>query len=481
VCLTATQPLSVSEYAFAILRALRQVGPAEIEGEVQGPRRSGSGMLWFTLSDGESALSCKVFVSDLRRLQHLPRDGDLVVVRVDRPDLYTRTGKLDLIVSEIRLAGEGELLRRRQELIERLAAEGLCERSRWRPLPRFPRAVGVIAGRQSDGLADVVRALRDRWPAVDIVVCPALVQGVEAPRDIIDAIARLEEHPRVDVVVIARGGGSVQDLACFDDERLCRAIFASRLPIVCAVGHTENNPVCNHVTWAAFTPSRSAEMVVPSRAELRREIEYAAAALQRATRRLDGLQAELAAIGRRLKAAAVLERPLQLLRSAAGPLQRAGATLQAKGDQVCGEGLRIQRAARRQLADHRRDYLRAGERLVGTAARAVSRRLNGLAGGVRALGEALPARARRALLRWQREVSYTAGLISARDLRSHGWALLHHNDRPIRSARALAAGLELDITLHDGRARARVTGSSEEGAADGPDKRAKERSDGQAS
>ena len=107
-------------------------------------------------------------------------------------------------------------------------------------------------------MADVVRALRDRFPPVHVVTCAALVQGVRAPLDLVDALARLEAHPLVDVVVLARGGGSVQDLVAFDDERLCRAISACGVPVVAAIGHTENVPVCNHVTWSAATPSRVA-------------------------------------------------------------------------------------------------------------------------------------------------------------------------------------------------------------------------------
>ncbi len=267
--------LSVTEYSAALGRAVRMVGAAVIEGEVQKVLARPNGMLYFDLTDGESLLACKMFSRGAARLQRRPRQGDLVQVQVDRPDWYAARGSLSLIVSGLRLAGEGELLRRRQELIARLAAEGLCDPARRRPLPRYPRAVGVIAGEGSDGMSDVVRALCDRWPAVHVVACASLVQGKAAPRQLIDALARLQQHPLVDVIVLARGGGSVQDLACFDDERLCRALFACDVPVVCAIGHTDNNPVCNHVAWPAFTPSRSAELVVPCARELRRGLANA--------------------------------------------------------------------------------------------------------------------------------------------------------------------------------------------------------------
>ncbi|MDQ3741262.1 MAG: exodeoxyribonuclease VII large subunit, partial [Actinomycetota bacterium] len=268
---------AVSEYAARIGRALRQVGGGIVEGEVQRPKRvGGGGMLVFDISDGEAVLACKVFARDLRRLDHEPRHGDLVQVRIERPDFYAANGRVSVIVTGVRLAGEGELLRRRAELLERLAAEGLTDPARRKPLPRFPRAVGVIAGRSSDGMSDVVRALVDRFPPVHVVTCCALVQGAAAPRDLVDALARMQEHPLVDVIVVARGGGSVQDLVAFDDERLCRALFACAKPVITAIGHTDNVPVCNHVAWAAYTPSRSAEMAVPSAAELHQGLALAA-------------------------------------------------------------------------------------------------------------------------------------------------------------------------------------------------------------
>ena len=454
---TTTRPLSVSQYAALIGRALRTVGPATLEGEVQRPRYTAKGMLWFTLTDGDAALSCKVFRTELRRLEHRPKEGDLVVVEVDRPDLYPPAGKLDLIVTAIRLAGEGELLRRRQELIERLTAEGLCDRDRWRPLPRFPCGVGVIAGRESDALADVVRALQDRWPAVNIFVRPALVQGVEAPRELIAAIAQLDSDPRVDVIIIARGGGSVQDLSCFDDERLCRAIFASRKPIVCAVGHTENNPVCNHVTWSAFTPSRSAELVVPSRVEVSQEIGFVGAKLAAAHRRLAALREEVERYRARRSATALLDHRSELVQTAGAPVRRAAARIDRIVEGLSSEGQRVSRAAKRQLEDHRRDYSRALARLQGEIERPTKRRLESQKWDLQEVGRAIKRVVRTAYARWQREVAHTGQLVHAHDHRGRGWALLHRGQERITTAEALTVGLQFEVTLHDGAATAEVT------------------------
>jgi exodeoxyribonuclease VII large subunit len=496
--------LTVTEYSTRLGRALRAVGGAVIEGEVQKPKSSGSGMLWFSLTDGDGVLSCKVFRSQVRGLEHMPREGDLVQVEVERPDLWTQAGKLDLIVSQIRLAGEGELLRRREELIERLTSEGLCDSTRWRALPRFPRAVGVIAGEGSDAMSDVMCALIDRWPGVHIVTCSAPVQGKGAPRKLIDALAHMEEHPLVDVVIIARGGGSVQDLVCFDDEGLCRALFACRMAVVCAIGHTDNNPVCNHVVWPAYTPSRSAELVVPCAAELRRDIAAARACMDDVPSRLALGGERLERAGERFDCTAALSAHAGLICERAGEVQgaladsllshargveRAGGALAALPHHAARklaserEGLsariaalegseeRLARIARdvgnfgervrtgtyRQADDHARDYDRAMNRLLREGRAGVDRR----AARVRELldreGVLLGERTRRRLDCAQRDATHARALIVAHDFRRHGWLLAVAEDgTSVRSSAELSAGQRIDLSLHDGRVKAVV-------------------------
>lgn len=405
-----TQAVTVSEYASKLGRALRAVGPAVIEGEVQKIHVTSRGMIFFDLTDGDAVLACKVFAGQVRGLEHSPREGDLVQVQVDRPDLWAQRGSLSLIVSQVRLAGEGELRRRRQELIERLTAEGLCDETRRRRLPRFPRAIGVIAGEASDGMSDVIRALVDRWPAVHIIACASLVQGKAAPSQLIDAVARLQQLPLVDVIVMARGGGSVQDLACFDDERLCRALSACTVPVVCAIGHTDNNPVCNHVAWPAFTPSRSAELVVPAAADLRRDIASA-------HERLDSVP------GRVELAAERLDRTRARLDY--------GASLKARAGFVFDRGSDVQKALGRFLATH--DH--------------------GLALLERD-GALLSERARRRLDDARRDIRHAAALTSARDFRRRGWLLANTEDgAPVHSVADLSIGQRIDLRLHDGRAQ----------------------------
>lgn len=500
----ATQPITVSEYSSELGRALRAVGPAVIEGEVQKPRASGRGMLWFSLTDGEATLSCKVFRGQVRSLEHRPREGDLVQVEVERPDLYAGSGKLDLIVGQVRLAGEGELLRARQELVARLIREGLCDPTRRRPLPGFPRAVGVIAGRDSDGLSDVVRALVDRWPSARIATCPCAVQGKAAPRSLIDALARLQEHPLVDVIVMARGGGSVHDLACFDDERLCRALFACAVPVVCAIGHTDNNPVCNHVAWPAFTPSRSAELVVPSAVELRRDIAAASERVDRVPGRIELAAERVGTAAERVDCAGTLEVRAALVRERADALRgsldgslkghdhglesaratltaiphRAARELAADREEIhalkvalagaddrlaglardlCDQANRVRVGTRRQLADHTRDYGRALARLLREAHTALDRRGARARELVDRVGEVLGERARRRLDGAARDAAHTAALIAACDFRRRGWLLATIGaGSTVRSAAELEAGERIGLHLHDGRADAVV-------------------------
>ncbi len=448
--------VTVSEYAALLGRAVRAVGPATLEGEVQKPRSSASGMLWFTLTDGDAVLSCKVFRGQIGALEHKPRDGDLVQVDVDRPDFWPQAGKLDLIASQIRLAGEGELLRRRQALIDQLAAEGLCDVQRRRALPVYPRAVGVVAGAGSDAMADVLRALADRWPAVHVITSTSLVQGKCAPTQLIDSVARLQQHPLVDAIIVARGGGSVQDLACFDDERLCRALFACAVPVVCAVGHTDNNPVCNHVAWAAYTPSRSAELVVPSAAEVRRELAWASERVAGAGRRVGTAGGLLQLAGARLDAGRVLGASEGLLRERARALDAADGLLAGLGGHTGDWGRRVTVGSRRQYDDHSRDYGHAVGRLARDTRRGFQRRAAEVGDAVAVGARLMTERARRRLGDATRNATHSAALIAAHDFRRRGWLLASVAGSPVRSVAGVAAGQRIDLQLQDGGVEAVV-------------------------
>ena len=400
-----TRGLSVSEFAARIDSAVRSVGGGIVEGEAQEVHRSPRGHVFFDLTDGSSVLKCKVWAQEAARLQHTPKDGELVLVKVARPDLWRQRGQLSLLVTDVKLAGDGELLRRRTELIAKLTAEGLCDRARLRPLPAFPRAVGVISGDGSDGLSDVIRAIHSRFPPAEVLTCAAAVQGKAAPGQIIAALARLMREPRVDVILIARGGGSLQDLAAFDDERLCRAISACTKPVVCAIGHTPDEPVCNFVSHAAATPTHAPELIVPSGEELLARIVHARAGLGLAGRRLAELDARVTDHGGRLAAApGRVRRELERTAVAAARLGTAPARLRqrAHGLAALCRGLspRALLAPRREavraltfaIADAERAFF--AERAQGIVA--ARGRLDAVGEQVRRLGADVAAGARRA-------------------------------------------------------------------------------------
>jgi exodeoxyribonuclease VII large subunit len=432
---TVVAPIAVADYASRIGRALREAGPAVVEGEVQRPKQGGRGVWWFDLTDGEIVLPCSYlpWLTRSKGPTHAPKHGDRVRIRVRHTEFWGGGGRLRVVVDDVEAAGEGELLRARAALVERLTLEGLCDRSAFPPLPRFPRGVGLISGKDSDALHDVVRGLGDRFPAVPVLTACCRVQGAAAPREVVDRLARLDADPRVDVIVVARGGGSVQDLACFDDERLCRAIRAISTPVLTAIGHTENNPVCNHVTHAAFVPRHAAERVVPDRRELLREVEHAAAALDRGLRRPAELRRTLDAT-----AAGLHDR---------GRLDGHRAVISAAGRAVDARTERFLRATHAGLGDAARALERAPERIRAHAA-AVRHELD-----ARPVG----ALARRAVDVLTREVDAHARLLDAADPRRRGWIAAQDADgRLVRRAADLRSGDALTLHLADGTADATV-------------------------
>jgi exodeoxyribonuclease VII large subunit len=287
---------SPSELWRRIGGALSTIGGGIVEGEVQQVTTASSGHLYFTLTDGEATIRCIMWRSAAAGLVEPPVQGRLIQARYTKVDHYAKNGSVSLICNAIRTAGEGELLQRMLDVRDRLRAEGLTSPEAKLPLPRFPRRVGLVTGRDSDAEADVIRALRDRFPPTRITVCHSLVQGVGAVNDLVEALATVAAVPDVDVIILARGGGSVEDLLPFSDEALCRAITALGKPVITSIGHTRQRPNCDEVASAAAeVPARAAEHAVPSASELLAHVDrrasdaagFAAAILGDAAARVD--------------------------------------------------------------------------------------------------------------------------------------------------------------------------------------------------
>lgn len=250
-----------------------------VRGETSNVQRVPSGMVFLTLKDAAAQVSCVLFRDDADALPFDLEDGMDVVVSGD-VDLFTRKGEVQLVVRALTPAGVGAAWVAFQRTRRTLEAEGLFAESRKRPLPAFPRRIGVVTSEGGAVVHDIVTILRRRFPLVHVVVAPALVQGPEAPVSLRRALAALVS--RVDVVILARGGGSFEDLGAFNDEALARAIAAAPVPVVSAVGHETDVTIADFVADVrAPTPSAAAELVSPDRADLEARVEAARERLRR--------------------------------------------------------------------------------------------------------------------------------------------------------------------------------------------------------
>jgi exodeoxyribonuclease VII large subunit len=265
-------PFSVSEVTSRI-RSLLEREPSFqnlwIEGEVSNFSQASSGHCYFTLKDSAARISCVIWRSTARRLRYLPKSGDQVVAH-GNIGLYEAGGQYQLYVDAVQPAGRGTLYQEYERLKAQLEAEGLFDPERKRPLPAFPRRIGVVTSPTAAALRDVLNVLRRRYPLVEALLSPTLVQGDAAPPRIVAALDALNARDDVDVILVVRGGGSLEDLWAFNDERVARAVAASRIPVVSGVGHETDFSLADFAAdRRAPTPSAAAEVATPDRSELR--------------------------------------------------------------------------------------------------------------------------------------------------------------------------------------------------------------------
>jgi exodeoxyribonuclease VII large subunit len=270
------QPAPVRQIANAISGWIDRLGTVWVEGQVaQFNRRQGMNTVFMTLRDTVADISIPLTCSRqlFDSLNPPMVEGASVLVHA-KPSFYANRGSLSLYAREIRMVGLGELLARVERRRQLLAAEGLFAPERKRRLPFLPGTVGLVTSHNSAAERDVVENGRRRWPAVRFAVRYAAMQGTSAAAEVIEALGRLDRDPAVDVIVIARGGGSVEDLLPFSDEGLLRAVFAARTPVVSAIGHEPDSPLLDLVAdLRASTPTDAAKLVVPDVAEEQARIE----------------------------------------------------------------------------------------------------------------------------------------------------------------------------------------------------------------
>lgn len=260
------------------------LGRVRVWGELSNFRRHHSGHCYFTLKDAGASLRCVMFRSKAVGLKFVPRDG-LRVRLAGNVSVYERDGNYQLYVESMLPDGLGDLSAAFAKLREKLLAEGLFDESRKQPIPVMPKAIGVVTSPTGAALRDIVTVARRRHGGIPIILVPAQVQGEEAPEQIVRGIELLDRSDRVDVIVIGRGGGSIEELWAFNDERVVRAVAAAVTPLVSAVGHQTDFTLSDFAAdLRAATPSQAAELVVPDRLELLRRLSAARRRLNQALR-----------------------------------------------------------------------------------------------------------------------------------------------------------------------------------------------------
>lgn len=413
-------PWSVAALLRAVADALTsRLGAVTVQGELAAFTRAPSGHCYFSLKDDRSPEPALIRGAMFRRaaalLDFAPREGQLVEIR-GRLAVYDARGDLQLVAEAMRPAGQGALFEQFLRLKARLEAQGLFDPQRKRPLPAFPRRIAVVTSLNAAALHDVLTALARRAPHVEVVVVPASVQGAQAPAELVAALGRAGALPGADLVILCRGGGSLEDLWAFNDEAVARAIAACALPVVCGVGHETDITIADFVAdLRAPTPTAAAELAAPVRDEC-----------------LDTLAALADRLGRRVEAR--LDREAQRLDQAALRLARPAQVLTQRRRQLDLLAQRLQASPGRRLglAAQRHDHLATRlQRAAGVQAERAGQRLEGLHRRLEALN---PQR-----------------------VLSRGYAYLTDaGGHALVSVSAVSPGQAVQAVLADGRLRAQV-------------------------
>lgn len=411
---------SVAALIHAVSDALAaRFAACTIRGEISGFSRAASGHCYLNLKDAEGGaalIRCAMFRRAASLLDFAPADGQLVEVR-GRLAVYEPRGELQFVIESMQRAGAGALYEQFLKLKARLEAEGLFDAQRKRSLPRFPRRVGVITSLGAAALHDVLTALARRAPHVEVVVYPSLVQGSEAPAAIVAALQAAGQRGEADVLILCRGGGSLEDLWAFNDERVVRAIVASPIPVLCGVGHETDVALADFAAdMRAPTPTAAAELASPTQEE--------------------GL-ATLAAI-----ASVITRRMHHVFDTQAQLLDHATLRLMRPADAVRRHAQRLALLQQRIAGNALQSVPRQRQRCAESAARLQ-----------RAVGVTLAARQQRLV-----SLEGRLGALNPRQVLARGYAWLSDEQgTPITTAKALQVGQTVHAELADGLAAATIT------------------------
>jgi exodeoxyribonuclease VII large subunit len=413
------------------------LGEGWVVGEISNARLAPSNHLYFTLKDSRSAINCVMFKTAFQRVRFKVFDGMEVIVR-GRVQVFEQRGALQLYAEEMEPRGVGALQVAFEQLKRRLEAEGLFDRARKRAMPFLPRRIGIVTARGGAGLRDMLRILLDRFPSMHVIFRPAKVQGDGSAQEIADAIADLNRDGRAEVLIVGRGGGSLEDLWAFNEEVVARAIFRSAIPVISAVGHEVDYTIADFVAdLRAPTPTAAAQMVVPSLDELKERVESLTASL-----------------------ATVMDRELSGHRESvddlADRIRHPGSIVAEVRDRVADLGSDLADAVISRIADRRRSVRELRLRLRTPDARVRDLRTTTARLGMHLVhGAAAALEARRRLL------GAMAGRLDALSplrVLDRGYAVVidKTNSRAVLDAATVKPGTDLDIRLAKGRLAARA-------------------------
>lgn len=357
----AAAALSVTQLVRKMKRTIEsEIGRLWIEGEVSNLKKQGSGHWYFSLKDEGSQIQCAMFSARNREGSEALEDGAKVRVFAEAT-VYAARGQLQIIVEKVERSGQGDLQARFEALKRKLHAEGLFESDRKKRLPVFPRIIGIVTSPTGAAIQDILNILSRRAPWVQPVLFPVRVQGKGMEREIAAAINKLNSpqkygYPRCDLLIVGRGGGSIEDLWCFNEEIVARAIFASRIPVISAVGHEIDFTIADFAAdLRAPTPSAAAELAVPDEADLRQLLDAARRRIARSLRgalrepeqQIDSLRYELSrAIAHNLRERAQKLRETSLRHQARHPIR----LLDRRGERIASLGKRLEQSATRQIS-----------------------------------------------------------------------------------------------------------------------------------
>jgi exodeoxyribonuclease VII large subunit len=431
--------LSVSELNRAVASLLeRSIPPLWVAGEISNFTRAASGHWYFSLKDSGAQVRAVMFRGRAQGVGFVPREGDRVEVRA-LAGLYQPRGDFQLGVEQMRRAGAGDLYQRFLQLKEKLRAEGLLDEARKRVLPPLPARVGVVTSLQAAALRDVLATLAARAPQVPVVLYPTPVQGAEAPAGIVAALRAAALRAECDVLLLVRGGGSIEDLWSFNEEAVARAVAASPIPVVCGVGHETDFTIADFVAdLRAPTPTAAAALAVPDRLELLRRVDRGAQRLAGAQERLQALREQR------------VDTATRLLRSPS-------AYLEARGRHLDGLARRATAAAAAALHLPAMRLARASTRLRPPDIQARGRSLEGLCARLaRAQAQALQRRAEHA-----DALGHKLELVSPQAVLGRGYAIVRREAGEIvRRPAQVSPGERLQVLLAEGRIEVDVSGDT---------------------